>query len=88
MKVGDLYYIEWIDHCQLVGHPWYYESDLDKLKPVVNMTIGWIYTIEDEYITMYSEKTKNSSNYGTPQCILRNCITKKTKVPQKRVGKK
>lgn len=88
MKVGDLYYVEWKDHCQLIGHAWYFKGDLDKLEPIVNMTIGWIYKIDKEYITMYSEKTKDNNTYGTPQTILRNCIVKKTKVPQKRIGEK
>ncbi len=85
MKVGDLYYIEWVDAATLGGHEWREKKEIDSLDAPHIKTVGWIHKLTDMAVLVISTMDFNDTNdpsYWGEMIIPLGCILKKRKLKE------
>ena len=76
-KLGKLYIIEWLDAAG------YLMEELEKAKPCLCITVGWVKSIEDDHIVIASSLYKNES-YGDFCVLPLGMIKKATQIKEEK----
>lgn len=72
-----LYYIEWLDPSS--EHNGWFElvqNELEKLKPCVCQSVGWVIKETEEYIVIVSSLIPDDKQASNDVCIVKSLITK------------
>tara|TARA_R110002110_G_scaffold116168_1_gene287638 strand:+ start:1917 stop:2159 length:243 start_codon:yes stop_codon:yes gene_type:complete len=73
-KLGKLYIIEWLDAAG------YLMEDLEKAKPCLCLTVGWVKVIEADHIVLASSLYSDNTEFGDFTVLPVGMIKKSTEV--------
>lgn len=59
------------------NHGWYYEDELEKIKPIIITTVGYLFSRDKErvvLVTSIEKKGEKEPQYADPHLIPRGCV--------------
>lgn len=75
MSKRQLLVVKWEDHTSLSGNDWHSVSEIEKLRPEIVFSAGWVIFEDDKFIILASHG--NDDEYCGEMCIMKCAILRR-----------
>ena len=83
IKVGDLVYVEWGDHCSFDYNQWRSRSAVEELGVQTLQSVGWVVRNDKECLAIAAHCHGSDGSITGEMSIMRNSVTKLERIVEK-----